>query len=604
MLTMRFATFNLLQYLAPPEYWYERSGSNTYSAQAWKAKRQWIVQQLAELDADVVAFQEVFSGTDLEKLLKKAGYPHFTIHPGDTRDPADKQVRLAPKVALASRFPFKKTSALKPDAEGVKQLGFSDEFNFSRVPITAVIELPDLGSVRVVVAHLKSRRTGLAETYQKRTPWENRVAMSMRQQSLGKIVSLGQRGAEATLIYRHVVDQLLAKPDIPCIVLGDLNDSAESIVFESLLMQETVDRIGQDDKELWPAGVGEKVDAYRLADAFGEAPDYKTRIRPHTHVHEGSANTSDYILLSNHFTRKNAQRTAQVTNYQVFNEHLAEDGKSLISESDHAPVVVEISVSSPADGKDSGIVNPNDQRLSVQTDGISREDFIAHAGGVYESRTSWRDWSGRDKYDNYWMFYFDADYGWVKSVYGQIPVSELYQRQRYSIEHIIPRSFLDPYMASKGVLNSVRYGASTNPLNFAASERGLNSSRSSFPFDMDGDTVLRPFRIDLNPDAYGTTGLDADNEWVIPSISRGDIARSILYMVMMYGIDELYNRHLETLVHWAKVDPATPWELAFNAWVHGRLGIRNPLIDEPSVANRYLDDVGLLRSVLVSDKRK
>lgn len=597
---MRFATFNLYQYLAPPEFWYERSSNNTYSAQAWKAKRQWVLSQLDELDADVVGFQEVFSGLDLEKLLKKAGYPHFFILPGETCDPDDEQIRIAPKVAIASRYPFKSVSGLEADPAGMTQLGTASDFSFSRVPLTAVIKLPDLGSVRVVVAHLKSKRSGAsAASYPKRTPWKNRVAMSMQQQSLGKIVSLGQRGAEATLIYRHVVDQLLAKPDIPCIVMGDLNDSAESIVFESLVMQGSVKFIGENSKDLWPAGVDEKIQSYRLNDAFRQAPDYKTRVRPHTHVHAGSPNTLDYVLLSNHFNRDNAQHSATVMAYQVLNEHLDQDDVSLGAQSDHAPVVVTISAPTQPDA-----VQPIESDAIVSKSAVgarrfSREEFVTHAGGVYESRVSWRKWGGRDKYQNYWAFYFDADYGWVKSVYGRVPVSELYQRQRYSIEHIIPRSFLRQYLNSKKVPNAVRYGASVNPLNFAASERGLNSSRSSFPFDMDGDEVLRPFRIDLNPDAYGTTGLDADNEWVIPSISRGDIARSILYMVMTYGIDELYNRHLETLVHWAKVDPATPWELAFNAWVHGRFGIRNPLIDEPTVANQYLDDVELLRSVLV-----
>ncbi len=599
---MRFATFNLYQYLAPPEFWYERSARNTYSAKAWKAKRQWVQQQLTELDADVVGFQEVFSGTDLEQLLKKAGYPYFAILPGEVRDPEDEQVRLAPKVALASRFPFTTVSAVQPDAEGMEQLGRTDNFNFSRVPLAALIELPDLGLVRVVVVHLKSSRSGVvAASYPKRTPWNRRVADTMSQRSLGKIMSLGQRAAEATLLYRHIVAQLLAEPDIAHIVLGDLNDSAESIVFESLVMQDSVNRIGQDRKETWPAGIEQKIHAYRLTDAFRQAPDYKTRIRPYTHVHSGSPKTLDYILLSNHFNRNNANHSARVSAYQVLNDHLILDEKSQTEQSDHAPVVVEVSSLAKSVAIEPATSNVPSRGSSLLAHTLSREGFIAQAGGVFESRMSWRQWSGRDKYENYWSFYFDADYGWVRSVYGRIPVSELYQRQRYSVEHIIPRSFLRQYLQVRGAPTAVRYGASVNPLNFAAAERGINSSRSSFPFDMDGDAVLRPFRIDLNPAAYGTTGLDGDCEWVIPSISRGDIARSILYMVMIYGIDELYNRHLETLVHWAKVDPATPWELAFNAWVHGRLGIRNPLIDEPNVANQYLDDFELLQSVLVAD---
>lgn len=601
---MRVATFNLYQYLAPPYYWYEKTARNTYSAEAWKAKRKWITAQLGVLDADVVGFQEVFSADDLESLVKKAGYPYFAVLPGDVRAEDDEQIHLAPRVAIASRFAFISVLPVEADNGIATELGFDQTFKFSRTPLAVTLAVKGLGTVRVIAAHLKSKRPVTDDiTYKKRTPWKERVLDTMKRQSAGQIVSLHQRGSEATLLYQSVVDHLVAEPAVPTIVIGDLNDSAESIVFESLVMQKRIFRIGDDKRDKWPPGIDARIHSYRLTDAFREAPDYKTRIRPHTHVHFGSPGTLDYILFTNHFNRRNPEHVGKVTAFEVINEHLGPDGVGQGRQSDHGQVVVEIqSIEELADIEGVPLVG-RDKTADTQNDDLSREDFIKLAGGVYQSDRSWREWKGEDKYNNYWSFYFDAEFGWVKSIYGSIPVSELHQRQRYSIEHIIPRSFIRQYMMSRKRPDNIRYGASVNPLNFAAAERGLNSSRSSFPFDMDGDEVLRPFRIDLNPDAYGTTGLDRDNEWVIPSISRGDIARSILYMVMIYGIDELYNRHLDTLVHWAKVDPATPWELAFNAWVHGRFGIRNPFIDEPSVANLYLNNRALLKSVLLPEGR-
>jgi len=100
-----------------------------------------------------------------------------------------------------------------------------------------------------------------------------------------------------------------------------------------------------------------------------------------------------------------------------------------------------------------------------------------------------------------------------------------------------------------------------------------------------------------------TTGLDSENEWIIPSRTRGDIARALLYMTLTYGIDELYNRHLDTLVHWAKVDPPSAWELAYNEWTFNRLGIRNPFIASPEEALVLLSDRLLLESVLIAVER-
>ena len=160
----------------------------------------------------------------------------------------------------------------------------------------------------------------------------------------------------------------------------------------------------------------------------------------------------------------------------------------------------------------------------------------------------------------------------------------------------MPRSFLSDDLTAKAVPTPVRRGATVNPFNFIAAERDLNSKRSSFPFDFQDDKVRRPYRIPLNPEAYRSTGLDHENEWVVPPHSRGDIARAILYMVLTYQIRELDNVHLDQLRHRAKIDPAALWALDFNVWVAAKHGISNPLIAPPAQAPRWLDDDALMDS--------
>jgi endonuclease I len=84
---------------------------------------------------------------------------------------------------------------------------------------------------------------------------------------------------------------------------------------------------------------------------------------------------------------------------------------------------------------------------------------------------------------------------------------------------------------------------------------------------------------------------------VIPSSNRGDIARAILYMLLVYEIDELYNQHVDTLVHWAKLDSPSAWEIAYNNWVYARMGIRNPFIDTPENALQLLSKHDLMHTI-------
>lgn len=209
---------------------------------------------------------------------------------------------------------------------------------------------------------------------------------------------------------------------------------------------------------------------------------------------------------------------------------------------------------------------------------LSRTDFIQQAGGVFTAEMGYHDWAGAEKWDNFWAFFSDTQHQWVPSLYGEIPISTLRKHRRHSIEHIIPRSTLEDILGADTLHFN---GASTNPFNMAPSDRFLNKTRSSFPFDLEGDRVDSPFDIYLNPKAKGTTGLDADDEWVVPHRSRGDIARSVLYMTVIYDLDELYQVHLTTLLRWAQQDQPMAWEKSYNQWVQDKFEICNPLITLP-----------------------
>ena len=595
----RLGTFNLYQYCAPGHYWYARAYGNAHSTEKWEAKNAWILEQLEKMNADVVGFQEVFSPDTLRVLTAKAGYPHFHVVDAPKADPDQENVYSSSIVAIASRHPFIEVGPAPIAAEVINNLPVSENFTFSRMPVRAEIDIPGFGSLITYVVHLKSKRPVVEDIeFAAGVPIQKKVRKSLRATSRGHAASLLQRGAEAALLY-HAVTEDISKADMtPVVILGDLNDKVQSIPLEAMSMR---GRVYEIDGVEWHNLDGEakrQIFNHRLWDAYDLAPNQDGNKRPATHFHHGQPGVLDYIFVSNSFNTKAPGNTARVTSFKVYNKHLGAHGsdKSL-TRSDHGQVVVTIEPVIKITG--SGTSSDDQENLSQLTiisnsNGTirTREDFVSAAGGVFESPKSYSRWGGREKFRNFWQFYFDENFGWVRSVYGNIPISELHQKQRHSIEHIIPYSFLQEFMRENNRPKAIRRGATVNPFNLMAAERRLNVTRSSFAFEMDMETLLSHGKPGDNK-----TGLSDDEKWIIPTRSRGDIARAILYMVLIYKIDQQYNKHIDWLVHWAKIDSPGPWELAYNDWVAKHRGIRNPLITSPERIQAILNSDGLLSNV-------
>lgn len=596
---MKIATFNLFQFAQPGHFWYEKVPHCSYDSAEWQQKQTWIRQRLRAMDADIIGFQEVFSVDALRELCQKAGYAHFITSEQPDVSTDNPWVFTRPVVALASRFPVKNTRNVELHTDVKTDLRLDDNFRFSRAPVCAAVDVPGIGAVTVYVVHLKSKRPVTEDIeYDDKTEWLDRSRDTLMRLSRGNVGSMLQRGAEATLLYHHAMQNITAGQAV--IVMGDMNDNHESAPLAALTMQTRIHSIGGIEFEQWPDNVKRYLHDHRLSDSFRLAPTMRQRVRPFTHIHRGTGNTLDYILVSNGLNPKNALADAEIVDYQVWNQHLSEDGVENRLQSDHGQVCVEIIptrlVEKP---ENTGRLYKVTQAEQVTT----RQDFIELAGGVFQSYKHFRQWSSDDKWEQFWSFFFDSAYGWVTSIYGSVPVDELYQKKKHSIEHIIPRDFLDRYLSRQHAPRHVRYGATVNPFNLAPSERGLNAKRSNFPFDLDGDKVVRPRHLKIHANNFDPVGLDADNEWVIPSRNRGDVARSLLYMLLVYEIDELYNDHISTLVHWAKIDSPSAWELAYNQWIYSKLGIRNPFIDTPQNALKLLDNKELIRSIAMREKR-
>ena len=216
--------------------------------------------------------------------------------------------------------------------------------------------------------------------------------------------------------------------------------------------------------------------------------------------------------------------------------------------------------------------------------------FQELAGGIYQSSVHWKHKSSVDKRRKFWSF-FQGSRGTAFSIYAGISVSELLKSNQYSIEHIIPRSYLDDNL--RGSAKQIRCGATINPFNLAASHKRINARRGSSPFDYDDDPINKEFRTSFKSIHKNQIGLDQQGQWIVPYRHRGDIARSVLYMHLIYPLPKLPEKEIDTLIAWGKMDQPSNWERKYCDWVSERLNITNPFILQPELVK----DLELMKAI-------
>ena len=212
---------------------------------------------------------------------------------------------------------------------------------------------------------------------------------------------------------------------------------------------------------------------------------------------------------------------------------------------------------------------------------MNRLTFIQEAGGVYTHHQGWSWLTSRDKRLRFWQFY-RQHHPKSRTVYGQLPIQKILHDNSYSIEHIIPHSELKRQLHGK-----IENGASINPFNLIPAHQEINKARGSSAFDFDNDPLesTLPLLSKRRKKSH-QSGFDADGEWIVPPRSRGEIARSILYMLLCYPLNDLYADHHQSLINWAQKDIPSKIEQDYNAWVEQKWKIRNPLIESPDILDR------------------
>lgn len=303
-MALRVATFNLKDFFSP-----RREQENAVV----EAKLSNVTASLRRAAADVVALQEVGSVELLDRLVKglpELGYEPPVVGVEDRR--GIRNVILSRHPILWSQVHQAKSLPFPRFVEGDPE-PFGDRIPLRRAIVHVRIEVGTLGEVDVLTAHFKSNLP--AEMKSKDgTPIKDTTPLAIGESAVRSLV---QRAAEA-LHLRALVDGIFAhSPDHAICVMGDLNDTLESLPVRLVRGIDTTSK-------------------HHLHAAAASLPEEQR----FSCYHGGGRTLIDHVLLSERLHR--AMRSFEIhnENLRYHGPHLEET--PLSEDSDHALSVVEL----------------------------------------------------------------------------------------------------------------------------------------------------------------------------------------------------------------------------------------------------------------------
>jgi endonuclease/exonuclease/phosphatase family metal-dependent hydrolase len=302
---LRLATFNVKDFFLP-----RRDSERSIVDRKVRS----VAEQLRRANADVVALQEIGSLELLARLLETElaglGYGAPVVGTEDRRGIRNVILSRLPiqwsQVHTAKSLPFPTFVEGDPDP-------FPGRIPLRRGVVHVRVEAGSLGEVDVLTAHFKSNLPS-----EKKDAAGNELAdTTPGAHGASAVRSLVQRAAEA-LYVRGIVDDLFAKlPDHAVCVMGDLNDTAESLPVRLLCGIDPMSRM-----LLRPC-----------ADDVPEASRFSC-------FHGGGRTLIDHVLLSERPRR--AVRSVSLQNESLRNHGGWVEEPPLTEDSDHALCVVEL----------------------------------------------------------------------------------------------------------------------------------------------------------------------------------------------------------------------------------------------------------------------
>lgn len=330
--TLMVATCNVLNLANPGRAFYPNQ--DAYSQHEFERKIAWLGDRFRTLNADVLAVQEVWDDAAFKGAIGRSGLHYdFISVPGAENNAHQQGATGTPRVGLATRLKVESIQSFSdfPGEFGVEVPGLGRQTRFERPPLVATLRMKHGQRINVLTAHLKSKRPKfLLDALG--NPLEDRDDHKMA--ALASLRSLIMRGAEATALRWLVVD-LLHRTEIPLVLLGDFNDTPDSVTTQLVCATSEVayDRSARD------------VALFNAYDLQGDATLKKDVA--FSHIHQGAPAVLDQILVSEEFMANHRRSVGDVRRVDYFNDHLHE-GRDR-SRSDHGFVRALLRVRLPQD---------------------------------------------------------------------------------------------------------------------------------------------------------------------------------------------------------------------------------------------------------------
>ncbi|WP_440056027.1 endonuclease/exonuclease/phosphatase family protein [Pseudoalteromonas sp. T1lg65] len=324
----RFATFNLLNFAAPPYSFYQLH--ERYDDTQWQTKSQFITGLVQHIDADVIVFQEVFSPSTLQSLCEDLGLEHFITVDIPSPDVVYPTVLFRPVVALASKLPIKSFTPLEPCSELLEYLNNQHQFKFNRTPIKCSFDIPQFGLLTCYAVHFKSQRVhSMAHMLDEHS--QDDPLLELLHETVGTLQSQISRSLEASIIYYDALKTQREK-QAATLVMGDFNDQLDSPALSFMT-------------QTFPLTLNASVfESVGLFDSY-EFANNAQLVKPASHYYQGEGNVLDYILCSKEFNPNRAKPCVKELKYLSFDAHLdPKKQREDICYSDHAAIAIEITL--------------------------------------------------------------------------------------------------------------------------------------------------------------------------------------------------------------------------------------------------------------------
>lgn len=302
---LSLCTFNLKDFFAPSE---------KVQKEFFEERVQLLGAQIAALDCNAIALQEVGSLEAVQRLFQAAGNswakPHIRVAPPDHRGICN---------AFVSQLPIEASEVITSPDVGFPIFQQGDPAPFpGRIPVRRGILSVRLKGLEIqfFVCHLKSKLpAGLKDAGGKSI-----LPQNYTESGEAHLRSWVLRAGEAVHLRRKIDEKLQENPGLEVIVLGDFNDTLSSLPVQIIL-------------GISPVAFAGKL--YSCHNHLNSEQQFST-------LHFQQKNQIDHILVTEKL--RNCLQSAEIRNESLRDHGPFIEGTPLSIDSDHAPVIARFEI--------------------------------------------------------------------------------------------------------------------------------------------------------------------------------------------------------------------------------------------------------------------